>query len=378
MALPRVFVREDGDGRDDRRRPGHDRRAGRPAPLPLRIVNQSDARAHRPRDLRRARCPERPAPCSSPARSRWSRVPAGADTSNTSATGGAKGTGVVDVRNLSVAPGATRAGRVRDHARSAGRERHRWSRTSRRCGSAARRSRSATIRTSTARPIRSWPATRIPTRVRIVSGRAVPRAEDLDRSDRRPERAARRATRSATRSRSRTSATRTRSTRCSATRFRRIRRYVAGSTTLNGAPSPTAPAAARRSSTGIPIYAPGDPTPGVDARRSVRRPRTTWRRSSSTSSIDAGVIDGTVISNQGVRRARRASCPTSRRTIPATAIPDDPTRDVVGNEPLLFAPKAAALSGGQRFDRIRRSGRRAPLHDHGLQPVPRSRRPASC
>src|SRR5262249_27617709 len=32
-------------------------------------------------------------------------VPAGADASNTSATGGPKGTGVVDVRNLTVAPG---------------------------------------------------------------------------------------------------------------------------------------------------------------------------------------------------------------------------------------------------------------------------------
>ena len=33
-------------------------------------------------------------------------VPAGADASNTNATGGAKGTGVLDVRNLTVAPGA--------------------------------------------------------------------------------------------------------------------------------------------------------------------------------------------------------------------------------------------------------------------------------
>jgi uncharacterized repeat protein (TIGR01451 family) len=51
-------------------------------------------------------------------------APAGADTTATSATGGAKGTGLLDVRNLTLAPsGWRRDGRLRGAARSGDRER---------------------------------------------------------------------------------------------------------------------------------------------------------------------------------------------------------------------------------------------------------------
>jgi uncharacterized repeat protein (TIGR01451 family) len=53
--------------------------------------------------------------------------------------------------------------------------------------------------------------------------------------------------------------------------------------------------------------------------------------------------DGTVISNQGFVSAAANDIFDQPSDDPATPVPDDPTRDVVGNAPLLFAPKSVAL-----------------------------------
>ena len=59
--------------------------------------------------------------------------------------------------------------------------------------------------------------------------------------------------------------------------------YVAGSTTLNGTAVPDGPGGSSPLAAGIPIYAPGDPTPGVMRADRVAPRRTTSPRSSSTS-----------------------------------------------------------------------------------------------
>ena len=59
--------------------------------------------------------------------------------------------------------------------------------------------------------------------------------------------------------------------------------------------------------------------------------------------IDPNVLDGTIISNQGFVSSVPAGIVDVPSDDPDTPIPDDPTRDVVGNHPLLYATKTAAL-----------------------------------
>ena len=93
---------------------------------------------------------------------------------------------------------------------------------------------------------------------------------------------------------------------------------------------------------GIDLYAPEDPTPG------------TLRASSSQVAgnvatiefevvVDPDVADATIISNQAFVSALAASIVDQPSDDPRTAIVDDPTQDVVGNFPLIFAVKTAAL-----------------------------------
>ena len=146
--------------------------------------------------------------------------------------------------------------------------------------------------------------------------------------------------------------------------------YVAGSTTLNGTPVPdvggTSPLVA-----GMPINAPEDPTPGVDARRCVGTPDNV-----ATIMFDVRRrperVDGTVISNQGFVSALDGGVVDEPSDDPRRRSLNDPTRDIVGNLPLLFADKRAALLGRPGFARRRRSGRRAALHDHGPEHGARS------
>ena len=59
--------------------------------------------------------------------------------------------------------------------------------------------------------------------------------------------------------------------------------------------------------------------------------------------VNADVIDGTVISNQGFVSAAASGVLDQPSDDPRTPVVDDPTRDVVGNFPLLFAARSAAL-----------------------------------
>ena len=59
------------------------------------------------------------------------------------------------------------------------------------------------------------------------------------------------------------------------------------------------------------------------------------------------MIDGTVISNQGFVSAVDDGIVDQPSDDPATPAANDPTRDIVGNLPLLFAAKSVVLFGDQ-------------------------------
>ena len=115
--------------------------------------------------------------------------------------------------------------------------------------------------------------------------------------------------------------------------------YVAGSTTLNGAPVPDAAGGGSPLIDGILINAPQDPTPGT----------LNARVADNVATIVFDVVvypdvpDGTILSNQAFVSAVDYGIADIPSDDPRTEIPDDPTRDVVGNFPLLFAPKTAVL-----------------------------------
>ncbi len=117
--------------------------------------------------------------------------------------------------------------------------------------------------------------------------------------------------------------------------------YVAGSTTLNGTVvadvgglSPLV--------NGMLINSPADPTPGSMPADATANPANV-----ATITFDVVVSptapDGTVISNQGFVSAVSNGIVDVPSDDPRTPIPNDPTRNVVGNRPLLYAVKQAAL-----------------------------------
>ena len=118
--------------------------------------------------------------------------------------------------------------------------------------------------------------------------------------------------------------------------------YVAGSTTLNGAPVADGPGGISPLTAGLLLNAPEDPTPGA-----MRADTSPTADNVATIVfevlVDAGVLDGTVISNQAFVSAPVANVIDQPSDDPRTALPDDPTRDVVGRTPLLFAPKSVVL-----------------------------------
>ncbi len=118
--------------------------------------------------------------------------------------------------------------------------------------------------------------------------------------------------------------------------------YVPGSTRLNGTPvtdlaGPIAPLSA-----GIPIHAPENTTPGR-----MRADPSPAADNVATLVFDVVVAsnlpDGTVVSNQAFVSAVLGGVVDQPSDDPATATPNDPTRNVVGNLPLLFAAKSAVL-----------------------------------
>jgi uncharacterized repeat protein (TIGR01451 family) len=118
--------------------------------------------------------------------------------------------------------------------------------------------------------------------------------------------------------------------------------YVAGSTTLNGVPVPDDSSGIAAVSNGILIHAPENPTPGAMRADASAAPNNVATIVFDVV-VDAGLIDGTVIANQAFVSAIQGGVSGQPSDDPRTPIPDDPTRDVVGNSPLLFAPKSVAL-----------------------------------
>lgn len=117
--------------------------------------------------------------------------------------------------------------------------------------------------------------------------------------------------------------------------------YVAGSTTLNGVAVPDGPEGGFPLSAGIDINAPENTSPGY-----LRADSSPGAGNVATIQFDVtvapAVADGTVIANQAFVASTLAGVDQPSDD-PRTEAVDDPTRDVVGNYPLLFAVKTAAL-----------------------------------
>jgi uncharacterized repeat protein (TIGR01451 family) len=118
--------------------------------------------------------------------------------------------------------------------------------------------------------------------------------------------------------------------------------YVAGSTTLNGVAVPDGPGGSSPLVAGILISAPEETTPGA-----MRADASATTSNVATIVFDvvvnAGVANGTLLSNQGFVSAAAAAIVDQPSDDPATAAPDDPTVDIVGDTPDLFAPKQVAI-----------------------------------
>jgi uncharacterized repeat protein (TIGR01451 family)/fimbrial isopeptide formation D2 family protein len=122
--------------------------------------------------------------------------------------------------------------------------------------------------------------------------------------------------------------------------------YVAGSTTLNGTAVPDAGGASSLQA-GLQIRAPEDATPGA-----MRADTSSTASNVATITFDvvvnAGVLDGTLISNQGFVNGSGAGSGVFAEVPsddPRTPAIGDPTRDIVGPYPILAARKTVALVG---------------------------------
>ncbi|HEU0041260.1 MAG TPA: hypothetical protein VFQ15_02805, partial [Jiangellaceae bacterium] len=118
--------------------------------------------------------------------------------------------------------------------------------------------------------------------------------------------------------------------------------YVAGSTRLNGVVVADV-AGLSALVNGLLIHPPSIPTPGtMPADPSGSPPNT------ATIIFDVVVSpsapNGTVISNQGFVTVPGAGIIDQPSDDPGTPIPDDPTRDIVGNFPLLYSTKTVVFS----------------------------------
>ena len=119
--------------------------------------------------------------------------------------------------------------------------------------------------------------------------------------------------------------------------------YVAGSTTLNGAPVPDGAGGTSPLANGILLSTPGAPTPGLLPVAAAPPSTQDTATVVFVVRVDAAAVDGTVISNQGFVSAPATGIVDRPSDDPRTPTLDDPTRDIVGAVPFLFAVKAAAL-----------------------------------
>jgi uncharacterized repeat protein (TIGR01451 family) len=117
--------------------------------------------------------------------------------------------------------------------------------------------------------------------------------------------------------------------------------YVAGSTTLNGGVVPDVGGLSPLVN-GMLIHPPSTATPGaMPADPSGSAPNTATITVLVT--VNLNVPNGTVISNQGFVSAVSQGLVDVPSDDPRTPIANDPTRDIVGNNPLLYAIKTVAL-----------------------------------
>jgi large repetitive protein len=117
--------------------------------------------------------------------------------------------------------------------------------------------------------------------------------------------------------------------------------YVAGSTALNG----MAVADGSNGSpliTGIAIKSPAETTAGVIRADNPANAADNVATITFNVTVDPNAVDGTIISNQGFVTASDVVSEVPSDD-PRTPIVNDPTRDVVGNSPLMYAEKAVAL-----------------------------------
>ena len=114
--------------------------------------------------------------------------------------------------------------------------------------------------------------------------------------------------------------------------------YIAGTTTLNGVVIADGAGGLSPLATGVPINAPSDPTPGSLAAGGGAIATLTF-----DVLVDPAAADGTVISNQAFVSAVTSGAVDQPSDDPGTSTLNDPTRDVVGNAPLLFASKQVVI-----------------------------------
>jgi len=119
--------------------------------------------------------------------------------------------------------------------------------------------------------------------------------------------------------------------------------YVAGSTLLNGSPVVDGPSGTLPLAGGMLIYAPANTTPGTMLANASATPDNVATISFQVV-VSSTAPDGTVISNQAFVTSVGSGVIDAPSDDPGTTIPDDPTRDVVGDLPLLFSSKDAVLS----------------------------------
>ena len=117
--------------------------------------------------------------------------------------------------------------------------------------------------------------------------------------------------------------------------------YVAGSTTLNGAPVADSGGQSPLVN-GMLIHSPADTTPGSMPADASSNPANVATVTFNVV-VNPDVLDGTVISNQGFVSAVDQGVVDQPSDDPDTPTVNDPTRDIVGNLPLLFADKRAEL-----------------------------------
>jgi len=121
--------------------------------------------------------------------------------------------------------------------------------------------------------------------------------------------------------------------------------YVANSTTLNGAAVADPSASVSALQNGFLIHSPGDATAGAmpaDATGTATNVATV----TFDVVINNGVVSGTIISNQGFVTGSgtgSGTFPQKPSDDPATSTPDDPTLKIVGNLPLVITHKTVQI-----------------------------------